>query len=353
MMRTFFTSFLLFSTVLIGFAQAPTVSHLDFLSPGVPWITHVDTVLVIPSDAGPSQTWDYSYLRRVASDTISTIAAFGTPNYAKYPNSTFAFHDPSGDTYSYYSIDAAGIWEYNAIINYSISLPNNRVGRYKFDLAYKPILAFTHLPIHYEDVWTDSSSGTQTLDGAPLYDSVRFGLTTKRVTICDAWGAIKTPSGAFVSSLRVKTTTTNKRKMETLTSGKWSTYYASADTYNTLNWYTPEERSPILEMHQKGKDSKEYYVNFFNRSPVTNLMLDQSSIAKLEIYPNPNKGEFLVKGANELLQMAHTSGQSLPYSAIITPEGVQVHLQGQTPGLYLATIKQGNVINTVKVAITE
>lgn len=349
MMKTLLSASLLFYASLLSFAQAPTISNVTFLAPGSRLITHVDSVTVFPSNAGPSQNWDYTFLRGLMSDTIELISPVGTPSYAKYPNSTSAIYFKDGG-YIYFTSNTGGLWQNNNTISYTIRDASNVEGHYQFDFANSPARKIVQLPFTYQSTWSGSTSGKQSIGGAPLYDSVRYSTSTNYAVLCDAWGSLKTPTGDYGSSLRVKLTAISQVMLETKSKGTWSNYHSRTEHDTSYTWYVPNLNTPVLDLYQKGKGA---YFASFHGDLLTSLLDEHFAKAQLLAYPNPAREEFFVRGAQQLLKLSHASGKEIGFKAIETPEGVLVHLQESAPGMYLATVKQGNATKTLKIAVVE
>jgi hypothetical protein len=73
----------------------------------------------------------------------------------------------------------------------------------------------------------------------------------------------------------------------------------------------------------------------------------------VSIYPNPNKGEFYMKGAVDNLQVITLTGQSVSYTLEQVQDTKKVMLQGTTPGLYIIRYRAGSKVYTDKILITE
>lgn len=73
----------------------------------------------------------------------------------------------------------------------------------------------------------------------------------------------------------------------------------------------------------------------------------------VSIYPNPNMGEFYMKGPVDNLQVITLTGQSVSFTLEQVQDTKKVMLQGATPGLYIIRYRAGSKVYTDKILVTE
>lgn len=73
----------------------------------------------------------------------------------------------------------------------------------------------------------------------------------------------------------------------------------------------------------------------------------------VSIYPNPNRGEFYMKGQVDNLQIITLTGQSINFRIETANETKKIMLQGTTPGLYIVRYRSGSNVYTDKILVRE
>ncbi|MEO7992202.1 MAG: T9SS type A sorting domain-containing protein [Chryseolinea sp.] len=71
----------------------------------------------------------------------------------------------------------------------------------------------------------------------------------------------------------------------------------------------------------------------------------------LQIFPNPSKGEFFVKGKYDRLEIITVTGQSIPFISNPESENTRITIPNPTSGLYIVKIIKGNALQTKKIVI--
>lgn len=89
----------------------------------------------------------------------------------------------------------------------------------------------------------------------------------------------------------------------------------------------------------------------FGRGDIITGVEDQPN--PVSIYPNPNKGEFYMKGPVDNLQVITLTGQSVSFTLEQVQDTKKVMLQGATPGLYIVRYRAGSKVYTDKILVTE
>lgn len=79
----------------------------------------------------------------------------------------------------------------------------------------------------------------------------------------------------------------------------------------------------------------------------------EDQLNPVSLYPNPNKGEFYMKGRVDNLQIISLTGQSVSFSVEQMQDTKKVILQGTAPGLYIVRYRSGSKVYTNKILVTE
>lgn len=73
----------------------------------------------------------------------------------------------------------------------------------------------------------------------------------------------------------------------------------------------------------------------------------------VSIYPNPNKGEFFIKGSADNLQVISLTGQPVSFTVEHINETKKILLQGVTRGVYIIRYRVGSKVYADKILVTE
>jgi Secretion system C-terminal sorting domain len=79
---------------------------------------------------------------------------------------------------------------------------------------------------------------------------------------------------------------------------------------------------------------------------------EENSVERLAIFPNPNHGQFYVKGRTDDIQIFSLTGQSVGFSSENTDGGKKVALQNPNPGVYVIRYRNGSNIRIGKILVT-
>jgi hypothetical protein len=72
---------------------------------------------------------------------------------------------------------------------------------------------------------------------------------------------------------------------------------------------------------------------------------------EISVFPNPNAGEFYVRGEFDALHILNITGQSIPFKVQDVGSDRKILLQDVAAGLYILKVQQGNKIRTEKIII--
>lgn len=76
------------------------------------------------------------------------------------------------------------------------------------------------------------------------------------------------------------------------------------------------------------------------------------NIERAAVYPNPNRGEFYVKGTAENIQIISLTGQSIGFSSEMSGDGRKITLQNVHAGVYVIRYRNGSKVFTEKILVT-
>jgi hypothetical protein len=89
----------------------------------------------------------------------------------------------------------------------------------------------------------------------------------------------------------------------------------------------------------------------FGNAPLISGVEDGAN--PVSIYPNPNTGEFYMKGRVDNLQVISLTGQLIGFSIEQMSDTKKVMLWGTAPGLYIVRYKSGSKVYTNKILVKE
>lgn len=89
----------------------------------------------------------------------------------------------------------------------------------------------------------------------------------------------------------------------------------------------------------------------FGNAPVITGIEDQPN--PVSVYPNPNTGEFYMKGRVDNLQVVSLTGQSIHFNLEQQHDSKKIMLGGAAPGLYIVRYRSGSRVYTTKILVKE
>lgn len=89
----------------------------------------------------------------------------------------------------------------------------------------------------------------------------------------------------------------------------------------------------------------------FGNAPVITGIEDHPN--PVSVYPNPNTGEFYMKGRVDNLQIISLTGQSINFDLGQQHDSKKIHLRGAAPGLYIVRYRSGSKVYTTKILVKE
>ncbi len=87
----------------------------------------------------------------------------------------------------------------------------------------------------------------------------------------------------------------------------------------------------------------------FGEADVVTGIADEEK--SLQIFPNPSKGEFYIKGKYDRMEIITVTGQSIPFTSNQESDNTRITILSPTSGLYVLKIIKGNALQTRKIVI--
>ena len=225
----------------------------------------VDTNGLSNGPSGAGVTWDFTTVVRNDSDTTTFFNCAATPYCSSFVGSNIAFRN--GSEYTYCTSTAT---DFSVIGAYSDGSA----------LLYSNPLLWAKYPLTMGTSYADTSALSLTISGFDLY------MTTRSVSVADAWGTLKLPSGTYTNALRIHTT--NIRKDSADIPGMPFVQESQTETYT---WYAPGFHYSLLVLNYDTAGSGTSYLSSaqYYRKPAgtTNVTDAITAVTSSTVYPNP------------------------------------------------------------------
>lgn len=315
--------------------------------PALPPLTHVtapiralpdSSLLIAPADS----TYIYTRIAIEGGDNDP-----GKDYYARYAPINFKLNDTLEHTFilsNYYAYDD-GVAEYSA----ALAAQGNQ-------FAYRFVM--------------DSGVGKDTLNGVYFYFPFAGGTVPESVRIFVFEDDAGKPDSAFTYSLTVPVTRSDNNLFTEIdfTEGVIvkDTFYigyeetitgksdririgldASHDTGNQMYY-----RNTVYHPWIQNTDLKGSLMIRPRFGPATVITGTEDKIEQAAIYPNPNRGEFYIKGRAENIQVISLTGQSIGFYSEQSGEEKKIILQSVHPGIYVIRYRIGAKVLTGKILVT-
>jgi len=256
----------------------------------------------------------------------------------------------------------------NDTIEHTFSLSNY----YAYDdgvAEYSAALAAQGNQFAYRFVM-DSDVGQDTLNGVYFYFPFAGGTVPESVRIFVFEDDAGKPDSAFTYSLTVPVTRSDNNLFTEIefTEGVLvrDTFYigyeetitakpdririgldASHDTGNQMFY-----RNTVYHPWIQNTDLKGSLMIRPRFGPATVITGTEDKVEQAAIYPNPNRGEFYVKGRAENIQVVSLTGQSVDFYCEQSGEEKKIILQNVHPGIYVIRYRIGSKVLTGKILVT-
>ncbi len=248
----------------------PTITQSDLPAAGLIFRSANDDNYVAPVPAGgANQTWNYTTLMNVTTDTIAFGAATGTPYASLFPGSNLTIYDNAQGSYEYLVSNASGLY-----VSGLASATDT--------VIYNPKMLIIPVPFTYQNT-TNNFSRLEINN--PPYKSV---LTTTTSFLADGWGTLMLPGGnTYSNTLRVKNTQVQV-----------DSFYVFNGTYDSLVFANSDYSTSYLWARHGGVDAYLLSISAdsagttsnssdYKLSSTVSVPEVASKSNRLSIYPNP------------------------------------------------------------------
>lgn len=260
-----------------------SIDQTDMPSVGdyIPRKSDTMTVLPGPGGSGPNQVWNFTSLSSyVITENTSVVSVTSTPNGNQFGNSNMAM---TNDNASYLYFNS------NAQTFSTQGLSGDLLGTGVINAALNPDLTLHQFPRTFGSSFSDTYVIDVTVPGAainPLLSQINFKRTSVVHDTTDAWGQLTTPHGTY-DVLRIHTMEvfTDSIWAQPIFPPVWNLVSTSTDTTHSYSWVGKGGKLAIAEMSFDTLGLPKIFK--WTELPGIGVGLEESSVANLEIYPNP------------------------------------------------------------------
>lgn len=222
---------------------------------------------------GTGQTWDYTGLINLATDTLGFGDAAGTPYVSSFPNSTLSGHKPWNTDYSYFHGNSNGFYV-DGIAN------PTTVFAYNSPSLYFPI------PFSYGS--TRLNYAYIQIDTVYLTYNARVRISLFENFEADGTGTIQLPGNTFNNVLRVKETVLTYDSISVDLFGTGSYMPFSSGASQVVNYlYMAPGHDPVYVLGIQADSlgttttSSTYFIASYNG------IANTPSVKPMSVFPNP------------------------------------------------------------------
>lgn len=312
----------------------PTLVQSDLPFSGLAFTLGTDSTFNanIPA-GGAGQTWDYTFLSNLLTDTAGWIPASGTPFSSTFSGSNLASYDQPTATYTYFTSNSTGFY----IDGFASSAQN---------YVLSPPLCYVPTPFTYGDSRINVARNildTTVVDSLGISHSLRNIFHISSSFSADGYGTLLLPNGTYQNTLRVRNTEVTFDSLFSLigplqllisNSTRQSTYYKWYQHGGSAN-YLLGIKADSLGIYAV---NSEYLLNF--------IVLDvPKSIVSVELkpYPNPSSDWITVQGSDEfkngILELYDSRGSLMQEFSFSDSEEIRLDVRRLQNGLYHFNLK--------------
>jgi hypothetical protein len=288
-------------------------------------------------NAGAHQTWNLTAFSPTVSGPANTVIAANTPSASLYPNSSINYSDVLMS--QYYKTSTNVLQNYGKY-HHAGSNPGKLV------TIYSDPIDMLHLPLNFNDTYTDSYLGTKysTTNTSPTY--IRFGTYT---ITADGYGSLTVPTGSYASVMRVHMHSSNRDSIANNSSGG----YYIMDEYL---WYQPGTHYPVAGYFNYDGVMHSFYIS----GNLTGLNDRKNESLAFELFPNPASEllniRFPVSPTGKMqLGIYNSLGQELKTidaNATLTVDQA-INISEFSNGIYILQLKEnGTLLNSKRFVIS-
>ena len=329
----------------------PTITTTGMPVPGLVFTMGTDDTY---SDAitagGANQTWDYSSLQNLSTDTTGFISAAGTPYAGSFPTANLASYDATIDAWYYSTSDATGFY-----LN-GVAGPGSPTGS---AVGYAPPLLFAPVPFTFNNTTTNTSRIV--LDTVVLSFNAKAVRNTNSSFLADGYGTLMLPSGTYNSVLRLKIVEVvrDSAYYDPLNNGNYvpvplAFYTPTVHQTTNFRWVQDAQPGYLLGINGDSLGTtgtySEYLAQFIILSN-NELTSDHSSVIA---YPNPVSGIFYLN--NDMKEQAelvitNSIGQEIDRRKISNEKLIRVDAVNYPNGVLLFTLTSKSGIRNGKFTV--
>lgn len=342
MKKLLFTSLLMLST-LWGISQI-TITNANTAPEGVTIIQANDTLpdsSLVPGDAGPNQTWNFSSVSANEFDTLYTMLPSWTPYSDSFPGANYVIRQIMLDDTNYIFMDKND--DFFASLGYMASTNELEI----MAIHVIPQEVIMDFPVEYGNQRNESFYYEQTISSEiPGYDSLRYKTSTEKSVTVDAWGSITIPTGTY-NCLRTKTDETDYDSTWVLANGTWILAFSDSTPTLTYSWYTNEILPGYYLFSMDYTDNIVSNVNYLYSTQVG--IKEQTNIISPVIAPNPVKTNttiYLSEPVNGTIKLYNQTGTCV-LNQPVNGQNAIINMESLPAGIYVAVVS--NTAQTGKV----
>ena len=298
-----------------------------------------DSTTISPGANGAGATWNYSTIAvRTPTLNYAGVSAASTGSAASYPSAAVAVGQ-GANKYSFYSSTATSLsyWGGNVII-----------GGQNAVLSYTSPSCMANYPMSLGSSTTSTVGGSLTILG-------NNGTFTGTVTAnASGSGTLMLPSATFNNVLKVVTT---QNFNATIPLGSATISMIRYDYYSAAAKYPMFTISTSTVVSLAGTNTETIVT--VNTAFSLGVKEIQNSVANLNFYPNPAKGNLTVSftnanGENASYEMINAIGQTVKKEILSNEKGQvnqNISLEGIESGIYFIKVYVGNGTSVKKVTV--
>ena len=260
-----------------------TIDQNDMPSVGdnIPRKSDTMTVLAGPGGSGPNQTWNFTATSNyVITENTSVVSVASTPNGNQFGNSNMAMTNDNSN-YLYFNKSAQSFS--------TQGFSGDLLGTGVINAVFNPDLTLHQFPRTFGSSFSDTYVIDVIVPGAainPLLSQIHFKRTSVVHDTTDAWGQLTTPHGTY-DVLRIHTMEVFSDSIwaQPIFPPTWNLVSTSTDTTHSYSWVGKGGKLAIAEMSFDTLGLPKIFK--WTELPGIGVGLEESSVANLEIYPNP------------------------------------------------------------------
>jgi len=350
-MKQFFTPLLVIITMTacpMAASSQPVLTAATAVPPAGYNVRTLNSDMVMRSAAGAggaNQSWDISSITFDQDiDTLSFRTCGTTDDCARYSGATILGARPqiNGLATDYYIATSTALsWRGN----------KDSVGGQSFHHIYTDPLDVLRFPMSYQSMFVDTYAIFDTATNGTR-NHYRKGVDT---VMADGWGSLKTPSGTFANTLRIK----EKGRLQDSTRDNFGNPVVTTTDYVTYSWYDPVHPYRLAQSYEFdfGSGAVGSIVSYADVPGTATGVSSISSGLLVTIAPNPAHGNVTLTFSPSLnaasVTITDMTGRTVYPGAYASATNSTITLDGQgwLPGIYAVRVEANGFSTTQKLFI--